>query len=492
MKRNLTIIIVFVAIIAALFAVAAARKPKPPTPTTQRIWQESGVPVEISTATLGEMDESVQITGDLNALNCAVISAKNSGRLISVSVREGDRVSRGQTVAVLDQSDALSNHQTAQAGLASAQARLAQTQTNAEVTKIQTQAAVEQAQANVAAAKARLAVAQRPTRSQERMMAEQQVNAAKANLEKAEADYKRNDRLLQRGAISESAFDVVKAQYVVAQANYKSAQEQLGMIDEGGRQEDISNAQAQVAVAQSQLQDARANAGQNRVKEKDVLAARAVVKQAQAAVDTTQRQLDDTYIKSPIAGVISARSADPGQIVSPGQVLSNVVDLSSIYFKGDIPEKYLSQVNKGQAVSVRLDAMPNETLPGRVAEVYPSGSTSNRNFSGRIAILGQNDHVRPGMSASGEILVAKKRGVLLVPKDAVDDQEGTQSVFTVSGDNTAKRHVVTVVRTDRHNAQITATDIQAGDRVVTQGRKNLQEGSKVELHNGKGAKDVAN
>jgi RND family efflux transporter MFP subunit len=173
-------------------------------------------------------------------------------------------------------------------------------------------------------------------------------------------------------------------------------------------------------------------------------------------------------------------------------VLAHVVDLDSVYLKGDVPEKYLAKVNKGQPVSVQIEAIPGRIFQGSVAEVYPSGSTANRNFSVRISIPQADATVRPGMSASGEILIGRRQGVLLVPKDAVDDQEGTQSVFTVDADKIARRHVITVIRTDRHNAEIAATaGLRVGDTVVTQGRKNLQDGAKVELRNGRRSSNVA-
>ena len=80
MKRNMPTIITFAVIIIALLAVAAVRKPKSPAPTTQQIWKESGVPVQTALVAHGDMEESVQITGDLTALNSAVVSPKISGR----------------------------------------------------------------------------------------------------------------------------------------------------------------------------------------------------------------------------------------------------------------------------------------------------------------------------------------------------------------------------------------------------------------------------
>ncbi len=74
----------------------------------------------------------------------------------------------------------------------------------------------------------------------------------------------------------------------------------------------------------------------------------------------------------------------------------------------------------------------------------------------------------------------------------MDDQEGTQSVFTVTPEGTAQRRVVTVVRTDARHAEVTqASGLKAGDTVVTQGRKNVQDGAKLELANGKGMAHVA-
>lgn len=493
MKKNLTIIIVLAVIIGLLLLVGSIRKPKPPSATTKQIWQQTGVPVETAAVTRGDMDDLIEITGDLNALNTAVISSKISGRLVSVRVHEGDHVSKGQVIAVLDQGDAQSNLEAAQASLQSARAKLAQAVTNAEVTKIQTNTAITQARASLRSAEAQLILAKNPSRSQERTVAKNKVNSAKAQLDNAEADYKRYERLLNRGAISASDYDVKKSNYLVALANYNSAKEDLSLIDEGGRKETVNSVQSQVDVAKGSLRDALANSSENRIKAKDITAARAEVQEAQASVDTARRQLSDTYIKSPISGTISSRSADPGKVVSSGQEIANVVDLSSVYFKGDVSEQYMAKISKGQSVNVTIDAMSGTVFHGSIAEIYPSGSTSNRNFAVRISISKPSNKIKPGMFASGEILAGVLHNVLLVPKDAVDDQEGTQSVFVEQANKIAKRHIVTVLKTNTNFAQIAApTDLKIGDQVVTQGRKNIQDGSKLELSHQRRASNVAN
>ena len=500
MKKTVTIALLFIVVFGGLLLAMKARAPQAPPPTTQEIWADAGIPVETDAVILGDMEQTVEVTGDINALNSVTISAKIPGRIASVYAREGDTVSKGMTIVTLDQEDAISNLQQAQAGLESASIRLSQAKTNATVTRIQTDTAIEQAEASLKAAKAKLAVVKNPARSQERIVSENNVASAKANLDNAESNYKRYKQLVDEGAVSQVTFDVYKTQYAVALSEYKSTKERLSLIKEGGRSEDVLAAQSQVDVAREQLRSARANSSQNLLKREDIKSALASVRQSQATLAMAKQQLANTYIKSPISGTIATRTTEPGQVVTPGQALASVVNLGSVYFKGDVSEKELVNVNKGQQVLVSIDAIPGKTFTGKVSEIYPSGSTLSRNFSVRIAIVGENNEIRPAMFARGNIVVGTSRNVLLVPKDAIEERKGSTVVFTAEpkivktpgkklGVNAkteqtyiAKRHDVSIVRENREYVEIrTPTDLEAGDIVITQGRQNLQNGTKVLL-----------
>jgi len=479
-RRTLTIALTILIVIGGLFAAMKARAPQKPQPTTEQRWARDGIPVETDVLSLGEMEHAVEVTGDINALDRVTLSAKIPGRVVSVNAREGDSVKCGQAVIVLDQADMRSNLASAQSGLEAAVARLSQAKTNQAVTKIQTDAAIEQAQAQLQAARARLAVAKQPARSQERMVAENAVAEAKANLDRATADYKRNKNLLAQGAISQSAFDVVETQYKVAQAQYKSAAERLSMIKEGGRTEEIAQAEAQVQIAEEALRTAKANASQNMLRKEDVRQAQAAVAQAKATVALAQQQLSYCYVNAPISGVVSARQTEPGQVISAGQPLGEVVNLGSIYFKGDVSEKEVVNVRAGQYVRVTVDAIPGRTFAGHIDRVFPAGSTTSRNFSVRVRIVDPSRRIRPGMFARGKIITGVSHDVLLVPKDAIDESKGTQYVYTVEPDRTVRRHIVSVIRENRDHVQIqTPTSLKPGDVVVTQGRQNLRNADKT-------------
>lgn len=486
LRKTFIIGLIIILVVGGLFAASRARKPKAPQPTTQQVWAKNGIPVETAVISRGDMEQTVEVTGDINALDRVALSAKIPGRVAQVMVREGDRVARGQVVVVLDQQDMQSNLQTARGGLETAVARLSQAKTSETVTKIQTESAIQQAKAQLKAAQARLKVAKNPARSQEKMVAENAVASAKANLDAAESNYKRNAKLLKDGAISQSTYEVVESNYKIAQASYKSAKDQLSMIEEGGRTEDVGQAQALVDVARENLRSAQANASQNLLRKEDVRQAQAGLSQAKAAVALAQQQLSYCYVKSPISGVVSSRSAEPGTVAAAGQPLAEVVNLNSIYFKGDVSERAFANVHTGQKVRVTIDAIPRHTFEGTVAEVYPAGSTSSRNFPVRIAIREGSSRVRPGMFARGHIVTGISVNTMLVPKDAVDNRKGTTMVFTLGSGKKAKQHIVNVLRENRDYVELeTPTTLMPGNTVITSGRQNLQDGSKVLVSNGR-------
>ncbi len=488
MRQKILVILLVVLVLGGLWGASVIRRPKAPPPTTQQVWKKQGVPVETARVILGDMEKVVEVTGDINALTKAVLSAKIPGRIAQVYVREGDRVHAGMVVAVLDQQDALANLRQAEAALDAARTRLSQAITNAKVTKIQTDAAIEQAKAALDAAEARLAVVKKPARSQEELVAMNNVAQAEANLDNAKANFERHEKLLKEGAIPQSAYDVAKAQYLVAQAQYKSAREQLSLVQEGGRKEDIRQAEAQVATAREQLRAAKANAAQNLVREEDVRQAKAAVRQAEAAVALAKQQLSYTYIKSPIDGELSSRLADPGQVVGAGQPIAEVVNLASVYFKGSISEMELAGIRKGQPVEVRVDALPGSVFKGTVDEIFPAASPQSRNFPVRIRIDKTNQLIKPGMFARGSIVIGVDRNVTLVPKDAIEDRRGGKMVFVLKPDNTVRRVDVVVVRENREFVEVAeGSGLKPGDIVVTRGRQNLQDGSLVKVINHRSA-----
>jgi RND family efflux transporter MFP subunit len=233
-------------------------------------------------------------------------------------------------------------------------------------------------------------------------------------------------------------------------------------------------------MAGAALRTAKANAAQNFLREEDIKAAKAAVDQAKAGVALAEQQFSYTYVKSPIAGTLSSRLTEPGQVVSPGQPLAEVVNLGSLYLKGDVSETELANAAKGQRVRVHIDALAPREFQGTVRELFPAGSTQSRNFPVRIGIEDESRLIRPGMFARGSIVTGVDRNVLLIPKDAVEERRGTKMVFVVGPRHKVKRHDIEVKQENRDFVELKApVGLKVGDVVVTRGRQNLQDESLV-------------
>jgi membrane fusion protein (multidrug efflux system) len=285
------------------------------------------------------------------------ISAKVNGRIEKVLVDEGDNVQAGQVIAVLE--------------------------------KQEFEAQVDQAQANLAIAQAKLAETIAGNRPQEIAQTNAAVLQAQANMENAKKNSERDETLNHQGAISVQQRDASKTAYDIAQAQYISATEQHSLSVEGSRQEDVQMAQAQV-------------------------------QQAQAVLKNAQIQLADTVVKASVSGVIALKSVEDGEVVSFGQQLFSVSNLSDVWIGANIEETYIGRVKVGQSVEFTVDSYPDKQFAGSVMEVGPaSGSqfallpteNSSANFTKvtqRLPIkikATESDYVlKPGMSAVIKII----------------------------------------------------------------------------------------
>ncbi|MDR3562328.1 MAG: HlyD family secretion protein [Negativicutes bacterium] len=240
------------------------------------------------------------------------VSAKVNGRIDKVLVREGDNVKAGQAIANLEQQEF--------------------------------EAQVDQAKANLAMAQAKLAATVAGNRPQEIAQANATVLQAKANLENSRRNSERDETLYRQGAISVQQRDASKTAYDVAHAQYISSTEQYSLSVEGSRQEDIMLAQAQV-------------------------------QQARAALRNAEIQLADTTIKAPVAGVVALKSVEDGEIVSFGQQLFSISNLSDVWIGANIEETYIGRIKVGQQVGFTIDAYPDKKFSGQVIEVGPASGS---------------------------------------------------------------------------------------------------------------------
>lgn len=480
-----------------------------------------GTPVEAIPVRRGDATRHTAVTGSLVALQDVTLSSKLSGRLAEVLVREGDTVRPGQIVARLDTTDLAARVRSAEDAVTLARARVAQAEAgyrqqvvtsranvdSAEAEYSQQQemsrSNVEAAEAELASARARLSQVREGARRQEVGQAESRVAIARATLARAKSDHDRNASLHDQGAISTSALEQYETVYQVAVEELRAAEQNLSLVKEGARSQEVEqteqavrqagerlrqarSARAQDRVRKAQLQGARAARAQDEVRASEIQGARAALGQAQSELIVARQALADAQIIAPLAGQVASRSAEPGQIAGAGETLLRIVALDTVFFEPTVPEREVGRIRPGQPVEVRVDAFPDKLFQGKVTRVYPAGSGASRAFPVRITLSNPERLLRPEMFARGRIVTERQGDVLLVPREALLRDNGSNSaarLFTAE-DGIARERKVSLGAPSPDGKWFAVSggsgaNLSAGIPVVTMGQRGLKDGEKV-------------
>jgi HlyD family secretion protein len=502
------------------------------------------------------LEERVEVTGTLQPHDEVEVGTRYAGRIAWVIGKEGVAVARGTVVARLEDQDARtqvraataaldaaqarleqakaavlqqvtatdSGIRTAEAGVEAAQARLAQAQTAADAQDATAKAQVKAADAALDAAKSRLNLLKNGSRSQERTIAEQNVQLALATYNLDKANYDRYKQLYDKGAVAKSVLDGMETKMKVSEAQLQSAKQQLSMVQEGPRQEDIQTAEAAVRQAQEGLDTAKANLKQtdvaranveiartgvsqaraalesakssrqvNVMRDKDVLAAQAGVQQAREALTNAVQMLDYMYIYSPVSGVVATVLAKVGQSMGSGDSVLKLSTNNVLYFAAQVSELEATRLRAGQSVALTVDALQGDrgnlyagktarVFTGTVEKVVPVVDARTRNFTVRI-IVPRSPALFPGMFTRGAVIVARHSGAITVPKDVLVKRDARTYVFVADG-ATARQRAVTLGASDDTAVQV-LTGLSAGDRIITVGQHALKDGDPISVRSGK-------
>lgn len=208
--------------------------------------------------------------------------------------------------------------------------------------------------------------------------------------------------------------------------------------------------------------------------------AKVALANAKAQYDQTRVNLGDTSVKSSINGIVNARNIEPGSVVSPGTVLFELVDVSSLKLKVNVPESQVATLKLGTTVKVTASVYPDKEFSGKITFIAPKGDTS-LNFPVEITIANNpNGELKAGMYGSVTFgTAAKQPEVLTVPRVAFVGGVGNNQIFVVK-DGAVTLTKVVAGRIFGETVEV-LKGLNAGDVVVTSGQINLADGSKVEV-----------
>ena len=326
------------------------------------------------------------------------LGSRLGGRVAVVHVEEGARVNAGATLLELEPFDLGEQRAGAAAGLASARAELARLESGLRIEEI----AQVRARRDWLVAQLHRLVA--GPREQELATGQTWVELAKAELGLARLEEARARNLHESGIESAELLDRAVTSLRVAEATLAVRREELALLEEGTRTEEIDAARAELAEA-----DAALNLAEQGYRTEEIEKARAAVAAAESTLAALDRSLDELVIRSPVAGIVEAITLRPGDLVGASAPALSLLDSSRLWVRAYVPENRLS-LTIGQEISLRIDPFPGEMFRGRVsfiareAEFTPGNvqtpeERSKQVFRIKVDLIDGLDRVRPGMSA---------------------------------------------------------------------------------------------
>jgi membrane fusion protein, multidrug efflux system len=311
------------------------------------------------------LDQTLPLTGSLMPLTEATVKAKVAGELVAVTAREGESVKQGQVLARID------------------------------LTEVQARVAAREAD----------------------------MQAAKAQLVWAEKNRGQQKAMLDKGFISQSAFDSIQSNYDVAAAKLRAAEADLVMA---------------------------------------------------------RKSLGDAVLTAPFAGIVSLRHAQPGERVALDAKVVSVVDLSRLQLEAAVPPGAIGQVKIGQALNFRVEGFGEREFAGRIERINPSATVGSRSISVYAVIDNREGLLRGGMFAQGALTLSRIDGALAVPASAVREEIGQTFVYAID-DGMVKKKSVKVGPPDAAGRVQVLAGLAAGDRIVRVNLGSLREGVAARL-----------
>jgi RND family efflux transporter MFP subunit len=250
--------------------------------------------------------------------------------------------------------------------------------------------------------------------------------------------------LLERRSVSQQEFDEVRAKHRVAEAEADRAEKMLQTMEAKKRQ-----ALARIDQAKADISSARIYAGY-------------------------------TKITSPIDGIVTSRQTDIGQMAAPGAPLLTVEDSTRYRLEATVEESRIAGVKLNQQVTAVIDALGDQAIEGRVAEIVPASDPSSRSFTVKIDLPadGQKLHLRSGLFGRARFPSGQKQA-LTIPRRAIVERGQLIGVFVVDDAGIARMRLVKTGKSFDDRVEI-LSGLGEGERIVTGGAQSLTDGSRVQ------------
>ncbi|MFA5925538.1 MAG: efflux RND transporter periplasmic adaptor subunit [Parcubacteria group bacterium] len=411
------------------------------------------VPVQYETANVqkGEVRETVSASGTLKSNDNVGLNFETPGRIREVDIEVGQKVAKGDVLAILDQTDLEYGVDQARANLEKARADAGITSDSIRTAEV----AVENAEDYLDDTKS--------LNKKNIEASEQTVDDTKNYRDDAESYY--NQVKEDDGAGSKAA-KLAKLTLDTGQSNYEQAKSALEVAKK--------NADLSETSADNSLETAKSNL--DAAKSKYVTAGNnAVVESYEAAYQTALNNMDKAVLRAPISGVVTEVNYSEGEVIGSPSVTSQTsifaMMISYDYiFEAKVPESDITKISTNQKADLSFDALSDDDkIAGKVIFVEPSATVVQDvvDYVVKVALDETDSRLRDGMSADIDFDVADRQNVLYIPERAINEENGQKTVDVLTAENkTEKRTVKTGLQGDGGVIEI-MSGLQENELVVT-------------------------
>ncbi|NJD32675.1 MAG: efflux RND transporter periplasmic adaptor subunit, partial [Gammaproteobacteria bacterium] len=198
-----------------------------------------------------------------------------------------------------------------------------------------------------------------------------------------------------------------------------------------------------------------------------------------ASYESAKLELSYTEIRAPIAGVVSARHIKVGNTIKPNDPTFRVTNLDPLIAYVHVPEKEFRKIAARQPADVIVDALGGEHFTGTIARISPTVDPQTGTFRAEVEVPDPTRRLKPGMFARVNIVYERRENALQLPRNAILDADGEQSVFIVANGKAEQRRIQTGLA---NNGWVEVLQGLKGDeRVVVVGQAGLKTGTVVKV-----------
>jgi len=362
----------------------------------------------------GDLQLSILASATLHPFEIVEVRPEASGTIEILYVDIGDRVERGDPIALLDQEDLAIRVDTARAHLASAQASLN--------------------------------LSLRGYVPRELQSYESAVDSAQLSYDESVEDLEHTQELHEAGFASDEELDT--AEYAVEQSrlHLEQSQEALDVLLDGSTQEEIAIARANVQIALASLTEA-------------------------------ENALGDATIYAPMSGIVLTRNVTEGSIVvsnlasfAGGDVIMTLGDMSRMKAYASVNENDVGHVALGYECLLDVDAYPDEVFDGTVYKIHPQASSAGGvvSFTTEVEVPNLEEKLMAGMTCEVEIITEMYEDLLLVPDRAVADRDDKYYVFVVDEMDRIEAREIEIGVTNYEFTEV-ISGLEEGEQVIVRG-----------------------